>query len=111
MKNTEIKEKRYVYSVFRIHRKKEIEEIGFGEGEKFETIAFLKNLRKYNKIGVQTSKKFKLARHFRAFNKGYPRGFIKYRTYFPKRNERIFKDSRYYNSYVPEIDIPERNNR
>ena len=111
MKSTEVKETRYVSAVFRIHRKKDIEEIGFGKGEKYETTAFLKNLRKHDKKGVKTTRKFILAGHFKALHKGYPRGFIKNRTYLPEKEDAIFKDSRYHNTYVSEINILKGANR
>lgn len=78
-------ETKYTISVFRICRKKDIEKIGFGEPQYYETKGFCKNLEKYGLKGARPRKIDMSATQFSAKNKGYPRGF-KARTYNAKRD-------------------------
>uniref|UniRef100_A0A6M3MF87 Uncharacterized protein n=1 Tax=viral metagenome TaxID=1070528 RepID=A0A6M3MF87_9ZZZZ len=102
-----IKETRRPFAVFRICRTEDIKKIGFGEDHKFETKSFALNLRKNKLKCARTERKYLQAIHWRARNKGYPRGLKRYRTYNEEK-EKQFKESRQHHAYIPEIDIPDR---
>jgi len=80
-----IETKKYTTSVFRICRKKDIEKIGFGESQYYETDGFCKNLQKHGLKGARLRKIEMCASQFTDKNKGYPKGF-KSRTYNEKRD-------------------------
>ena len=92
---------------FRIHRTKEIREIGFGTGDRMETYNFCRHLRKLKLIGAKTTRYSGLvAAQLRARNKGYPKGFITHRTHDPKRENKFPGTSGHYSHYVSEVKLP-----
>ena len=109
--NTNIVETNFVGAILRIQRKKDIDKIGFGKGQYFETRAFYNNLRKNGLKGFRTKKDFLAASHFRMVNKGYPRGDTNYRTYNEKKDKQLYKGSRHNYPYLPEIIVSQRSNR
>ena len=90
---------------FRIHRTKEIKDIGFGTGDRMETYNFCRHLIKLKLVGAKTTRYSGLvARQFRARNNGYPKGFITHRTYDPRKENNEARG--YYSHYISEIELP-----
>ena len=79
------------YAILRIHRTEDFKKIGLGErGDYFETFVFREHRKKNKLICGIIGKSHLAATQFREVNKGYPRGFKKYRTYNEREQKRRF---------------------